>query len=110
MEITSVSEILPYLAMSAVGGFGYLVKHYINKRDEEDKRKEAERKAEEERRFAERDRDKAEMKQDIAELKREVTETKKEVRDMQAMIVGCEHDDCPNRPLLKEYMMRKRIE
>lgn len=97
MENLLSTEVVLALIASVGGGIAWIVKYILNKRDENQKRV-----------FAERDRDKQAIKDDIASLKNEVKETRNELKDFQAMIVGCEHPDCPNRMKMRDYLLDKK--
>lgn len=86
MTETSIEYIAVPLVSALVGGIGWLVKRYFNKRDE----------------------DKAEIKADIVGLKNEVRETKDKVEDIASIIIGCDHPDCPSRKALAEYLIKEK--
>lgn len=96
MENFFSTEVILAIVSAVVGGIAWITKYILNKRDENQKRV-----------FEERDKDKAQIKEEIQELKTEVKQTSRELKQMEALIVGCEHEDCPNRARLKEYLLNK---
>lgn len=69
-----------------IGGVGYLVKRYLKKQEEQ---------------IAERNKRREKIENDIEELKRDVT-------DVQSIIIGCEHPDCPSRSLLSAWLKNRK--
>lgn len=90
------TEVVLALIGSLGGGVAFIVKYILRKRDENQKRI-----------FEERDKDKQEIRNTINKLEVKVDSTSRELKNMQALIIGCEHEDCPNRLRLRDYLLRK---
>lgn len=76
-----VRYVVGTLLTAVIGGIGWLVKRYFDKRDE----------------------DKAEMKKDIAAAKADIKKTRRQFKRVVGMIIGCQHPDCPTKAALKQY-------
>lgn len=96
MQTETITYIVAPIVSALIGGAAWLVKYILNKRDENQKRI-----------FEERDRDKQHIKDTIEKLEVKVENTSKELKNMQALIIGCEHEDCPNRARLRDYLLKK---
>ena len=96
MENLFSTEVILAVLSAIAGGVAWLVKHYIAKKDEEQKRI-----------FEERDRDKQEIKQNIKDLQSDVKEVKKHLRNVSAMVLKCENPECPTKKALADYWERQ---
>lgn len=81
------------LVAAVIGGIGFLAKRYIASRD---------KKHEEE--MAERNRIRTDIETRLCEAERKVGKAEKKIDMITALVVGCEHKDCPTRSALSEYM------
>lgn len=95
-DLGNNSTIAITIVTAIIGGIGYLVKYILNKRDENQKRI-----------FEERDKDKAEIKENITNLQSDMKKVKKHLKDVSAMVLKCEHPDCPTKKILADYWERE---
>ena len=107
------TEIITYIAApivtASIAGVGWFAKYLVEKKDEEQKKREAQKEEEKRVEIAERNRQRQEIKDNIEELKTEVKQTKHEVRVLQAKIMTCKHEDCPNKLLLAQEWEQEKI-
>lgn len=89
MTDTMITGLIAPVMLALVSAFVGYVKYMFSKRD----KKEAEEMAERDRR---RD-----------EIERAINELKIENKKLQAILLGCEHEDCPAKRLLAEYYEAK---
>lgn len=107
MDESTLTYIIAPLVSASIGGAAWLVKHYFEKKDEEDKQRREQEKQEQERVFAERNVQRERIEKRIDNLTEEVKETRQEVNELVGMIAGCENPNCPNRPRLRAKLARR---
>lgn len=92
MEGIFSTEVVLAIITAVSGGVAYLAKYILNKRDEAQKRV-----------LEQRDKDKAEIKENITNLQNDMKNVKKHLRNVSAMVMKCEHEDCPTKKILADY-------
>lgn len=85
--------IIAPLVTAVIGGIGYLVKYFLNKRD---------KKHEEEIKERNRRRDEIEQRLTKTEEKQEATE--KKLNNVIGIVVGCDNPECPTRGKLAKFI------
>ena len=96
------------IVMAVIGGIGWLVKYMLNKRDEKRQHEldQLDKKRKDE--IDERNKRRDQIEADIREFKNDIKELKTDIQSMQAIIVGCPHENCPSRQLLADYLKTKK--
>lgn len=93
MEETANTNLYVYIlgpiVTAVIAGIGFLIKHFLNKRDEKHREE-----------IEERDRRRDEIEQSIKELKRDNLK-------LQAELLGCENPDCPAKRVMADYYRNK---
>lgn len=89
MSTELITSVIVPIVTAVIGGIGWLVKRYFDKKEEEQKRI-----------FEQRDKDKAEMKNDIKQLRQDVDY-------VIGAVVGCDHADCPTKKAVADYLKNR---
>lgn len=107
MSSEAITYIVAPLVAALISGCAWLVKHYIEKSEERQRKKEEEKEAARKLEIEERNVARQKIQDDIAELKSEVKTTRHEVRSLQIKIMTCKHEDCPNKAILAEELEKE---
>lgn len=89
MSTELITSVIVPIITAVIGGIGWLVKRYFDKKEEEQKRI-----------FEQRDKDKAEMKDDIKQVRADVD-------FLLGAVIGCDRPDCPTKKVVAEYIKNR---
>lgn len=76
-----------------IAGIGAVGKHFLNKRDEEQKQI-----------FNERNKEREEIKQNVTNLQKDVKQLNKHIRNITVISMKCDKPDCPTKNAVAAYI------